>query len=137
MQQMDLQGQLEAEESVIEHEGKRYTRIQIEGLRETGDEYLMDEQQNIYSLDFTHLFVSPLFSKPRFVPQLYVSILPRQPYCIVKSVLLYIPVPICAAHSFETRIAYEMVARRRENFESPYYERFDDWSELVFDIVPK
>ena len=41
MQQMD---QLEAEESVIEHEGKRYTRIQIEGLRDDDDEYLMDEQ---------------------------------------------------------------------------------------------
>ncbi len=51
MQQMDMQG-LDAEESVIEHEGKRYTRIQIEGLREDDDEYLMDEQQNIYSLDF-------------------------------------------------------------------------------------
>ena len=52
MQQMDMHGQLDAEESVIEHEGKRYTRIQIEGLRDDDDEYLMDEQQNIYSLDF-------------------------------------------------------------------------------------
>lgn len=48
---MMMQG-LDAEESVIEHQGKRYTRIQIEGLREDDDEYLMDEQQNIYSLDF-------------------------------------------------------------------------------------
>ena len=36
-------------------------------------------------------FRSPLFSKLRFVPQLYVSTLPRQPYCIVKLVLLYVP----------------------------------------------
>ena len=42
----------DAEESVIEHNGKRYTRIQIEGLRDDDDEYLMDEQQNIYSTDF-------------------------------------------------------------------------------------
>ena len=52
MQQLDMQGHMEADESVIEHEGKRYTRIQIEGLREDDDEYLMDEEQNIYSLDF-------------------------------------------------------------------------------------
>ena len=52
MQQMDHLGGMDAEESVIEHQGKRYTRIQIEGLREDDDEYLMDEQQNIYSLDF-------------------------------------------------------------------------------------
>ena len=43
MQQMDMHGGLDAEESVIEHEGKRYTRIQIEGLRDDDDEYLMDE----------------------------------------------------------------------------------------------
>ena len=48
MQQMELND----DDSVIQHEGKRYTRIQIEGLREDDDEYLMDEQQNIYSLDF-------------------------------------------------------------------------------------
>ena len=47
MQQLDMQGHMEADESVIEHEGKRYTRIQIEGLREDDDEYLMDEEQNI------------------------------------------------------------------------------------------
>lgn len=52
MQQLDMQGHMDADESVIEHEGKRYTRIQIEGLREDDDEYLMDEEQNIYSLDF-------------------------------------------------------------------------------------
>lgn len=44
MQQLDMHGQLDAEESVIEHEGKRYTRIQIEGLRDDDDEYLMDEE---------------------------------------------------------------------------------------------
>lgn len=48
MQQMEMND----DDSVIQHEGKRYTRIQIEGLREDDDEYLMDEQQNIYSLDF-------------------------------------------------------------------------------------
>ena len=46
---MDMMGQ--EEESVIEHEGKKYTRIQITGL---GDDevYLMDEVGGIYSLDF-------------------------------------------------------------------------------------
>ena len=43
MQQLDMQDQLDAEESVIHHDGKRYTRIQIEGLRDDDDEYLMDE----------------------------------------------------------------------------------------------
>lgn len=52
MQQLDMQGQLEGDESVIWHQDKRYTRIQIEGLREDDDEYLMDDEQNIYSLDF-------------------------------------------------------------------------------------
>lgn len=52
MQQMDVNGQMEAEDSVIEYDGKRYQRIQIEGLRDDDDEYLMDDQQNIYSLDF-------------------------------------------------------------------------------------
>ena len=39
------------DESIIEHEGKKYSRIQITGL---GDEevYLMDEKGGIYSLDF-------------------------------------------------------------------------------------
>ena len=39
-------------DNFIEHEGKRYARIQIEALREDDDEHLIDEQQNIYSLDF-------------------------------------------------------------------------------------
>lgn len=36
---------------MIEHEGKKYSRIQITGL---GDDevYLMDEKGGIYSLDF-------------------------------------------------------------------------------------
>ena len=39
------------EESVIEHNGKKYNRIQIDGLGED-QEYLMDENGDIYSLDF-------------------------------------------------------------------------------------
>ena len=34
---------------MFEHEGKRYRRVQIEG--QDGD-HLMDEQGNIYTLDF-------------------------------------------------------------------------------------
>lgn len=34
---------------VIEHEGKRYRRVQIEG--QEGD-HLMDDDANIYTLDF-------------------------------------------------------------------------------------
>jgi len=34
---------------IIEHEGKRYRRVQIEG--QDGD-HLMDEEANIYTLDF-------------------------------------------------------------------------------------
>lgn len=39
------------EESVVMHNGKKYSKVQISGL---GDEelYLMDEEGNIYSLDF-------------------------------------------------------------------------------------
>lgn len=51
MQQMDMQG-LDAEESVIEHEGKRYTRIQIDGHWEHDDEYLMEKQRHIHLLSF-------------------------------------------------------------------------------------
>jgi hypothetical protein len=43
------------EESFIEHEGKRYQRIQIEGLEAEEGEYLMDDQKNIYSLDFNFI----------------------------------------------------------------------------------
>ena len=42
------------EESVIIHNGKRYNRIQIEGLGDD-DEYLMDSKGDIYSLDFKFL----------------------------------------------------------------------------------
>lgn len=35
--------------SMIMHEGKRYRRVQIEG---TDGDHLMDEEQNIYTLDF-------------------------------------------------------------------------------------
>lgn len=38
----------EGEESVIEHEGKKYNRIQIEGLGED-EEYLMDEKGDVYT----------------------------------------------------------------------------------------
>lgn len=52
MQQMEGQGdQSRAEESMIEHNGKKYSRIAIEGLGDD-DEYLMDENGDIYSLDF-------------------------------------------------------------------------------------
>ena len=61
MQQMDGQGNSEldlgCEESMVEHNGKKYSRIQIEGLGDD-EEYLMDENGDIYSLDFkfiTHM----------------------------------------------------------------------------------
>ena len=34
---------------IIEHEGKRYRRVQIEG---TDGDHLMDDDANIYTLDF-------------------------------------------------------------------------------------
>lgn len=37
---------------VIVHEGKQYRRVQIEGKDE---EYLMDEDQNIYTLDMKQI----------------------------------------------------------------------------------
>ena len=37
---------------IIEHEGKQYRRVQIEGV--DGD-HLMDEQANIYTLDFERI----------------------------------------------------------------------------------
>ena len=43
--------QSKAEESMIEHNGKKYSRIAIEGLGDD-DEYLMDENGDIFSLDF-------------------------------------------------------------------------------------
>ena len=61
MQQMEGQGNSEldlgGEESMVEHNGKKYSRIQIEGLGDD-EEYLMDENGDIYSLDFkfiTHM----------------------------------------------------------------------------------
>ena len=45
---MDMQG---ADESIIEHNGKKYQKIQIEGLGDD-EEYLMDANGDIYSLDF-------------------------------------------------------------------------------------
>lgn len=56
MQQMDGQNQSGAnlgdvDESIIEHQGKKYQKIQIDGLGED-EEYLMDENGDIYSLDF-------------------------------------------------------------------------------------
>ena len=41
------------EESVIEHNGKKFQRVQIEGVGDGYDEYLMEiETGDIYSLDF-------------------------------------------------------------------------------------
>ena len=40
------------EGDVIIHEGKAYRRVQIEGKEE---EYLMDEQQNIYTMDMKQI----------------------------------------------------------------------------------
>ena len=57
-QQMEMMGEENEnpnEESFIEHEGKRYQRIQIEGLEAEEGEYLMDDQKNIYSLDFNFI----------------------------------------------------------------------------------
>ena len=60
---MDMMGQ--EEESVIEHEGKKYTRIQITGL---GDDevYLMDEVGGIYSLDFKYNLECSIFCISQF-----------------------------------------------------------------------
>tara|TARA_B110000503_G_C7136049_1_gene408830 strand:- start:324 stop:473 length:150 start_codon:yes stop_codon:yes gene_type:complete len=41
------------EESVIEHGGKKFQRVQIEGVGDGDDEYLMEiDTGDIYSLDF-------------------------------------------------------------------------------------
>ena len=58
--QMDANGQSDmmgmdnaGEESVIEHNGKKFQRVQIEGVGDGEDEYLMEiETGDIYSLDF-------------------------------------------------------------------------------------
>lgn len=50
-----MDGENPGEESFIEHDGKRYQRIQIEGLEAEEGEYLMDDQKNIYSLDFNFI----------------------------------------------------------------------------------
>ena len=42
------------DENQIEHNGKKYARIQIEGLGED-QEYLMDENGDIYSTDFVFI----------------------------------------------------------------------------------
>jgi hypothetical protein len=44
----------DAEASMIEHNGKKYSRIQIEGSNDD-EEYLMDENGDIYTLDFKFL----------------------------------------------------------------------------------
>ena len=47
-----------AEESVIMHNGKKYSRIQIDGLLDDSgqdDEFLMDENGDIFTLDFKFL----------------------------------------------------------------------------------
>ena len=40
------------ESSVIEHEGQKFKRVQIEGENQ---EFLMDEAGNIYDLEFTYV----------------------------------------------------------------------------------
>ena len=42
------------DESVIINNGKKYNRIQIEGLGD-GEEYLIDENGDIYTLDFKYI----------------------------------------------------------------------------------
>jgi hypothetical protein len=42
------------DESVIINNGKKYNRIQIEGL-EDDEEYLIDENGDIYTLDFKYI----------------------------------------------------------------------------------
>ena len=42
----------EEENSVIEHNGQKYKRVQIEGENQ---EYLMDEAGNIYDLEFQYV----------------------------------------------------------------------------------
>ena len=37
---------------IIEHEGKQYRRVQIEG---TEGDHLMDDESNIYTLDFVKI----------------------------------------------------------------------------------
>ena len=51
-QPMEMMGEEQNDESLIEHEGKRYQRITIEGLEAKEGEYLMDEEQNIYNLNY-------------------------------------------------------------------------------------
>ena len=43
---------VEGENSVIEHKGIKYKRVQIEGENQ---EYLMDEEGNIYDLEFNYV----------------------------------------------------------------------------------
>ena len=44
----------DAEASVIIHNGKKYSRVQIEGSADD-EEFLMDENGDIYTLDFKFL----------------------------------------------------------------------------------
>ena len=44
----------DAEASMIIHNGKKYSRVQIEGSAED-EEFLMDENGDIYTLDFKFL----------------------------------------------------------------------------------
>jgi hypothetical protein len=50
---MDM-GNNGGDESVIINNGKKYKRIQIEGLGDD-EEYLIDENGDIYSLDFKYI----------------------------------------------------------------------------------
>jgi hypothetical protein len=50
---MDM-GNNGGDESVIINNGKKYNRIQIEGLGDD-EEYLIDENGDIYSLDFKYI----------------------------------------------------------------------------------
>ena len=52
--QSDMLMENPGDESHIEHNGKKYSRIQIDGLGED-QEYLMDENGDIYSTDFVFI----------------------------------------------------------------------------------
>ena len=54
--QSDIDFGDDVDDSIIVHKGKKYQKIQIEGLEaddnDDNQDYLMDEQGNIYNLDF-------------------------------------------------------------------------------------
>ncbi len=52
LEDQDQEAEAEAEQSFIVHEGKRYDRVQIE---EDNNEYLMDEEGNLYNTKFEYI----------------------------------------------------------------------------------